>query len=662
MVSRAIRRKRVVPLVPALIGIIAIASAAVATPPPNLVGDWSGSLVAGGQTLRLVLHVTAESAGKLKVSLDSVDQGAMGLPGDKAILNGSNFSFEIPSVHGNYHAAIAPGGNSMNGTWSQGVPLPLEFTRTTPAAEPTPEATPTPMAARPPLPARELKSVLEKELAPALAHGLLSPPTHGGMVIGVLDHGKRQIFSYGTARPDSIFEIGSITKTFTGLTLAQMVVQQKVKLDEPVGDLLAAGFVNKPNGPEITLLDLATQHSGLPRMPDNFESENPQNPYADYGPAQLSEFLKKRGVEKPAAPKFLYSNLGFGLLGYALSNRAGVSYGQLVRQEIIEPLKLHDTAATLSPAQRPRLIQGYGESFDPARAWDFDALAGAGAIKSDAADMLTYLDANLHPGKYAAGAAPGSPAAALPAAVALDHQPRADAGKDTKIALAWFIDPKTHSYLHNGGTHGYGAFAAFNPGQDWGVVVLYNRGGPFPRFVDRVGENIAALLAGQPAPSLDYLCNADRQALAHPDFDLGSIKGAYRCRLTAFTLPATAEGAFTPTGTGDIHVVADGKGRFTSGTWVHRIDTANLHMTCKLDLASGSYTVEHNGTGVESTKWKLRIAESPRTCFRFFSPDLMSVTTAAESIMTDKGGRIFYSTSINPFALLSVVCEREEKK
>jgi hypothetical protein len=122
------------------------------------------------------------------------------------------------------------------------------------------------------------------------------------------------------------------------------------------------------------------------------------------------------------------------------------------------------------------------------------------------------------------------------------------------------------------------------------------------------------------------------------------------------------EGAFTPTATGDIHLVADGKGRFTSGTWAHRIDTANLHITCKLDLASGNYTIEHSGIGFEQTTWKLLTAESPRVCCRFFSPEMKPVTTAAESIMTDKGGRVIYSTSINPYAVLSVVCEREEKK
>src|ERR1019366_6607426 len=103
--------------------------------------------------------------------------------------------------------------------------------------------------------------------------------------IAVVEHGVRSVFSYGTAKADSIFEIGSISKTFTGLILSQMQQQGKVKFDEPVRELLPPGTVAKPAGDEITLLDLATQHSGLPPLPDNFKAADPSNPYADYGPA-----------------------------------------------------------------------------------------------------------------------------------------------------------------------------------------------------------------------------------------------------------------------------------------------------------------------------------------------------------------------------------------
>src|SRR6202012_3661138 len=140
--------------------------------------------------------------------------------------------------------------NTLTGTWTQGSSLPLTLERQTTAAKP-------PLAPKPdaPLPAAEAKSIqaiLDKDLASTLASGALAPSTHAGVTIGVVIQGERTIFSYGTAKPDSVFEIGSISKTFTGLILAQMVEQKSVKLDEPVRELLPPGTVAKPSGQEIT--------------------------------------------------------------------------------------------------------------------------------------------------------------------------------------------------------------------------------------------------------------------------------------------------------------------------------------------------------------------------------------------------------------------------
>jgi CubicO group peptidase (beta-lactamase class C family) len=166
--------------------------------------------------------------------LDSVDdQDPMGLPGDNVVLKSNAFSFD--TVRGNYRATLSADGY-LNGKWSDGTAT--IFTRTSAAAAPTPE----PITPKPPVALAELKAVLDQELKPVLERGLLSKPTGGGLVIGVFDRCERRIFAYGTAHPDSIFEIGSITKTFTGLILAQMVVQKKVSLNEPVRALLPAGF------------------------------------------------------------------------------------------------------------------------------------------------------------------------------------------------------------------------------------------------------------------------------------------------------------------------------------------------------------------------------------------------------------------------------------
>ncbi len=148
-----------------------------------------------------------------------------------------------------------------------GLISPLVFAAyATPAALPalTFDATPAPVAAR------DIEAVMDRDLTQQLTSGELAPGTGAGLAIGVWKHGERRVFAYGAAKPESLFEIGSISKTFTGLILARMVEAGKVRLDEPVRELLPAGTVAKPPGEEITLLDLVTHHSGLPRMPDNF--------------------------------------------------------------------------------------------------------------------------------------------------------------------------------------------------------------------------------------------------------------------------------------------------------------------------------------------------------------------------------------------------------
>lgn len=470
--------------------------------PSAVDGIWLGTLQAGATSLRAQLHVKSNNEGHEFCSFDSIDQHAMGLECDHVAVSGTDFSFDVPVVHGHWSGKLSADGNSLAGTWSQGSPLPLNFTRqkTEIAATPNPPTTYDPALA--PVTADGLEAVLDKDIAEAVKSGQLAPSTGGGVSIAVLKHGVRRVFSYGTAKPDSIFEIGSISKTFTGLILSQMVEQGTVKFDEPVRELLPPGTVAKPAGAEITLLDLATQHSGLPRMPDNFAPADPANPYADYHAANLYAFVAKQGVAKPAAPGFLYSNLGFGLLGQALAVRANLSYPDLLKAEVTGPLGLKDTVVSLSPEQLARFVPGHDGDHHPAHAWDLDAFAGAGAIRSTASDMLAYLEANLHPEsvKPVSGTAG---AATLSAALTQSHELRADAMPGMRIALAWLFESETESYWHNGATGGYSAFAFFSPKFDCAAVVLSNTTlGSAGSFADRLGQHISQRLAGKPAISL----------------------------------------------------------------------------------------------------------------------------------------------------------------
>ncbi|MGC1520781.1 MAG: serine hydrolase, partial [Steroidobacteraceae bacterium] len=164
-------------------------------------------------------------------------------------------------------------------------------------------------------------------------------------MVGVIDAKGRRIVAYGSLekadkRPldgDTVFEIGSITKVFTSLLLADMVQRGEVKLDDPIAKYLpASAKVPERNGHSITLVDLATHTSALPRMPANFRPKDPANPYADYTDEQLYAFLSSYELIRDVGAKYEYSNLGFGLLGQGLAHRAGTDYETLVETRICD--------------------------------------------------------------------------------------------------------------------------------------------------------------------------------------------------------------------------------------------------------------------------------------------------------------------------------------
>jgi CubicO group peptidase (beta-lactamase class C family) len=357
--------------------------------------------------------------------------------------------------------------------------------------------------ALPPVEVANLKEVLERDLAAALEKGELAPSTDAGVAVGVVQRGVRRVFAYGTAKEDSVFEIGSITKTFTGLLLAQMVEQKLVRLDEPIRALLPPGTAAAPpSGAEITLLDLSAQRSGLPRMPDNFKPADKQNPYADYDKRALYAFIASHGVALPARPEFGYSNLGVGLLGQALSERAGASYEALVRKQITGPLGMNETVVALTPALRARLAQGHDADHKPARPWDLDALVGAGGIRSTASDMLIYLEAQLHPDQLPASTRATAEGKTLAAAIAASQVVRGEANPRMHIALNWMRVDETGRYWHNGSTGGYSSFAVFSREKDFGVVVLFNTSIGERQFAQQVAAHVAQRLTGQPAVPL----------------------------------------------------------------------------------------------------------------------------------------------------------------
>ncbi len=481
---------------PLVFHMTATAAALAAVKPSPVDGDWAGTLHAGNMTLRLAFHFHAQPGGTIAGSMDSIDQGAMGIGCSNVKLDGQKLTLTVPAVHGTYEGTLSADGKSIAGSWSQGQPLELNLIRTESNAPEPPKMLP----ARPPVALKDLPGLLQQEMQP-----VVQAWPQGGVVVGVLDHGQREVMAFGTAKADSIFEIGSVTKTFTGLALAQMVEQKKVTLDEPVRELLPAGWVTKPSGEEISLLDLVTHHSGLPRLPSNMKPVNMADPYADYGPEQLEAFLKEHGVGRPEKTEFDYSNLGVGLLGFALAQKAGVTWAELIRNEVTGPMGLRDTVVTLSPEQQQRFIQGYTGAHTAQGPWHLNALAGAGALNSTAADLLTYCEDLMHPERLAGKQGDG---ATLAAAIPMALEPRADVdpGGTVRIALAWLVRPAEDRYFHDGGTGGYSSLVIFNPEKDRAIVVLYNCLDLMPgqpQLTDRVGANVVALLDGKPAVSLE---------------------------------------------------------------------------------------------------------------------------------------------------------------
>jgi CubicO group peptidase (beta-lactamase class C family) len=370
-------------------------------------------------------------------------------------------------------------------------PLVLNGTPRSPAIQTPPH---TYDVAMPPVAAAELQAVMERDLADAIRTGPLAAGAGGGVSIGIYQRGVRRVFSYGAAVPDSIYQIGSATKPFTGLLLADMVEKGIVRLDAPVRELIPSAGLPRPVGNEIRLLDLATHRSGLPAIPATFRPADPANPVADFNTGTLYNFLRGRGVDRRIDAPFVYSNLGFGLLGHALSQHAGVDYTSLLRHVITEPLAMHDTVVELSPAQRRRLLPGYDDYRRPIPEWDFDVLAGAGGLRSTAPDMLTWLEANLHPERIRAGT--------LSKALASSHQVRSAVNANVDIALAWWFSPDSGVFEHGGSLLGYTTDTFFNPREDVAVVVLSNVGPGTAVSAEMLGEHVRARLAGSPAVSL----------------------------------------------------------------------------------------------------------------------------------------------------------------
>jgi CubicO group peptidase (beta-lactamase class C family) len=309
-----------------------------------------------------------------------------------------------------------------------------------------------------------------------------------GIVVGIVDANGSSIISCGKmdngtdqeVNGDTLFEIGSITKTFTALLLQDMIERGQMKLDDPVAKYLPAS-VKMPtrNGKEITLLQLATHTSGLPKMPDNFNPRRADNLAADYTVEKMYAFLSRYKLTRDPGTKWEYSNLGMALLGHVVALKAGTNYESLVVDRICRPLKMDSTRITLTPELKSRFAQGHSASGYAVPSLDLGALVGAGALRSTANDLLKYVSANL-------GLTPSN-LTPLMEKTHVVHFSHVD--PETDIGLAWFVTPNpqgTTIIWHGGLTSGYFTFAGLDKTRRRGVVVLSNSWGAID--VDYLGN------------------------------------------------------------------------------------------------------------------------------------------------------------------------------
>lgn len=441
------------------LGLLTIAAIAISAPAAaqDAAGDWRGTLEVGpGTSLPIMVHLRRDDAGVWSGTMDSPAQGAAGIPLEGIEVLEGRLAFNVPLVAGEYAASWDEASRTWKGRWSQGgANLPLVL-----AVPPPP----------PLLPANwELPS--DAEIA-ALIDARIAPREGQGLVVGVLGPEGSRVVARGPAGAaafdgDTVFEIGSISKVFTALILADMAAKGEVSLDDPAEKYLPDGArMPERNGRKITLRDLSTHTSGLPRLPDNMPYADPEDPYADYTEALLLAFLAGHELERDIGEKWEYSNFGVGLLGYLLGRAAGSDYATLLRERITGPLGMADTAIALSPDQLVRFAPALDTYLRPTKPWRLPALAGAGAIRSTANDMLKFASAALEP---------GSP---IGAAMGLALGVREATGNDrVEQALGWQVfhpEPGREILMHGGGTGGFRSHLALELSTGRAAVALAN--------------------------------------------------------------------------------------------------------------------------------------------------------------------------------------------
>jgi CubicO group peptidase (beta-lactamase class C family) len=320
-----------------------------------------------------------------------------------------------------------------------------------------------------------------------------------GLVVGLYDAGRTEIYGFGTGpggKPPTgrtLFDLGSMTKIYTGLLLAEAIQRREVDLDAPIAELLPPGVtVPTQNGTAITAKHLALHSSGLPRFPPSLTSRKPPpDPFAGYGEDALVQDLIATQLDAAPGTTIGFSHFGTGVLAFALGRKIGGGFAAAIDARVLAPLELRDTFFTPPAGSAARRTIGTDEDLKPVSRWTWGALVGAGGLVSTVRDQLRLIEVELD-------AAAGSKGLLRPA-MRLTQEAQLDTPGENE-GLGWKIDPAGRLW-HDGMTGGYRAFISFDPKTKRGVVVLASTQSLLVDILGRTMFDVLDKTAKPPAPA-----------------------------------------------------------------------------------------------------------------------------------------------------------------
>lgn len=323
----------------------------------------------------------------------------------------------------------------------------------------------------------------------SIVKNFMDNPANCGLSIAVYSNKKVSYYNYGSIKrgtkqlPNNktIYEIGSISKTFTGILFAQAVLDKKLNLNDPVKKHLGEAYTNLSfKDKDVQLVHLANHSGRIHRVPFDLMKQpgfDMNDPYKNYSKEMVMTYMKTMKPDTFPGVKNEYSNLGMGLLGMIEENIYGKTYEELITEKICKPLGMNDTKITIAVTDTSRFAKGYNSEGVQVPYWNLGAIPGAGGIRSTTEDMINYVKANLEE---------------KDPALQLSHQTTYKDERD-HIGLAWHktITKKGNELVwHNGRTGGFGSFCGFIKSKEIAVVVLANSGNP----VDQIAIGILKLL------------------------------------------------------------------------------------------------------------------------------------------------------------------------